>query len=315
MPRQKQTQRQSVVVHVHTTAKKGGKGRGGRRVGRSAPPAVMVQQVIPPIPLSVQTQSQPNQDFASQFIKALAGMGEGINKRNGLPVPISLNNPNNAREVETVKQSMGHASFPQQQEQVSMSSSSTDGWVPHMPTEEEMAIERKNMEDQGWVPSKGGHGDVWEPPKKWPGEDVSSQQQDISAMEFRNPNYNPIPWASSASSASSSAESWLMSKKPDPFNPSAVSGPKSLPSLTPTLGPSLPAKSARDELGFGGQKLYMEDVLQARDRVQAVREELGLTDIPQFFQRYEMTNNGGGFGMKVPPKPYRAFGPKPSTSD
>lgn len=126
MPRQKQTQRQSVVVHVHTTAKKGGKGRGGRRVGRSAPPAVMVQQVIPPIPLSVQTQSQPNQDFASQFIKALAGMGEGINKRNGLPTPISLNNPNNAREVEAVKQSMGHATVPQQE---STSGKSVPWWV------------------------------------------------------------------------------------------------------------------------------------------------------------------------------------------
>jgi hypothetical protein len=108
--KQRQTQKQVVVVNVGTT----GKRKGGKRKARSTPaPAVMVQQVIPPIPLSV--QPQPQADFATQFMKALAGMGEGMTvKKDALAPQVSLNNPNNAKivqEQEAILASKGAPSF------------------------------------------------------------------------------------------------------------------------------------------------------------------------------------------------------------
>lgn len=90
--KQRQAQKQVVIVNVGTS----GKRKGGKRKARSAPaPAVMVQQIIPPIPLSV--QPQPQADFASQFMKALAGIGEGVTVKKDTVAPqVTLNNPNNA---------------------------------------------------------------------------------------------------------------------------------------------------------------------------------------------------------------------------
>lgn len=98
--KQKQSQKQTVIVNVSVPKKRGGK-RGTKRpsgVGsRDAPMAI--QQIIPPIPMSVQQTPQP--DFASQFIKALASMGEGVPaiKGNQLNPQITLNNPNVANKL------------------------------------------------------------------------------------------------------------------------------------------------------------------------------------------------------------------------
>jgi hypothetical protein len=108
MVKQKQSQKQVVIVNVGTTKKRKG---GGKR--RAKAPAVMIQQVIPPIPLSV--QQQPQADFASQFMKVLAGMGEGMTvKRDTIAPQVTLNNPNNAKiaqEQEEIQRSKGFPSF------------------------------------------------------------------------------------------------------------------------------------------------------------------------------------------------------------
>ena len=97
--KQKQSQKQTVIVNVGVPKKRGGK-RGTKKPsgGRHEAPMV-IQQIIPPIPMSVQQTSQP--DFASQFIKALASMGEGIPAVKGDKInpQITLNNPNVARET------------------------------------------------------------------------------------------------------------------------------------------------------------------------------------------------------------------------
>lgn len=97
--KQKQSQKQTVIVNVGIPKKRGGK-RGTKKPsgGRHEAPMV-IQQIIPPIPMSVQQTPQP--DFASQFIKALASMGEGIPAVKGDKINplITLNNPNVARET------------------------------------------------------------------------------------------------------------------------------------------------------------------------------------------------------------------------
>lgn len=112
--RQKQSQRQTVIVNVGTRRRTRAKKRTSSQ--RQSGPAIMVQQVIPPIPLSV--QQTPSMDFPQQFIKALAGMGEGIMARvdRPLPLPLSLNNPNNAREIQQVEKAMGKVGMPFAQE-------------------------------------------------------------------------------------------------------------------------------------------------------------------------------------------------------
>lgn len=108
--KQRQTQKQVVIVNVGTGKRKAG----GKRKARSAP-TVMVQQVIPPIPLSVQSQPQTQADFAMQFMKALAGMGEGMTVKKDTVAPqIVLNNPNNAKiaqEQENIQLAKGFPSF------------------------------------------------------------------------------------------------------------------------------------------------------------------------------------------------------------
>lgn len=115
--RQKQSQRQTVIVNVGTRRRTRAKKRTSSQ--RQSGPAIMVQQVIPPIPLSV--QQTPSMDFPQQFIKALAGMGEGIMARldRPLPRPLSLNNPNNAREIQQVEKAMGKVGMPFAQEDYS----------------------------------------------------------------------------------------------------------------------------------------------------------------------------------------------------
>lgn len=96
----KQSQKQTVIVNVSLPKKKRGGKRGSKRpsgVGsRDAP--IAIQQVIPPIPLSVQP-AQP--DFATQFMKALASMGEGVPliRGNQLNPQITMNNPNVANKL------------------------------------------------------------------------------------------------------------------------------------------------------------------------------------------------------------------------
>ena len=114
--RQKQTQRQTVIVNVGTKPKR--RAPKSRRVTRSAP-AIAVQQVIPPIPLSnISMAGGPGPDFAQQFIRAMAGLGEGIQARLDRPLApqISLNSPNIMREVQTVETTMGKAPFKAEEE-------------------------------------------------------------------------------------------------------------------------------------------------------------------------------------------------------
>lgn len=106
--KQRQSQRQTVIVHI------GDKGRKTRSARRRAPtksqaPSVMIQQVIPPIPLSSQP---PQADFARQFMSALSTLGEGIASRAGqfLRPAVTLNNPNVAREAEVLATSQGRVS-------------------------------------------------------------------------------------------------------------------------------------------------------------------------------------------------------------
>lgn len=114
--KQRQSQKQVVIVNVGATKKRK---TGGKRKARSAPaPAIMVQQVIPPIPLSV--QPQPQADFATQFMKALAGMGEGVTvKKDTVAPPLVLNNPNNAsilKEQQAIQTTKGIPWWEQEQE-------------------------------------------------------------------------------------------------------------------------------------------------------------------------------------------------------
>lgn len=116
--RQKQTQRQTVIVNVGTKPKR--RAPKSRRVTRSAP-AIAVQQVIPPIPLShISMASGPGPDFAQQFIRAMASLGEGIRARVDRPLApqISLNSPNILREVQTVETAMGKVPFKAEEEAV-----------------------------------------------------------------------------------------------------------------------------------------------------------------------------------------------------
>lgn len=116
--RQKQSQRQTVIVNIGHAKKK--RAPRMKRASRASP-AIMIQQVIPPIPLGhPAVPAGPGPEFAQQLIRAMAGIGEGIVARLDRPLApqISLNNPNLMREVQTVETAMGKMPFKAEEESV-----------------------------------------------------------------------------------------------------------------------------------------------------------------------------------------------------